>query len=495
MMLNRKIYIPVLAVLAMVFSFSEGFAMSDAAYTTPDSWSKHYTPNGVKASSGTINLGDTATLTMGLTTRYQLKTTAYNSDSDLYQYLRGRLGDMALGDGKVDINFNMRVGGDFVRPLGQYEFDMFYDSLDVERGPSDAAYRLYTATVVFDNVVKNAKFTLGRYYLDYTDTLKLDGALINYGNDKYKGYIFYGLPVSFYTSLNTQAAGGGIDLNFDSGTRLRIDGKYLIEDSNTDTDTYIIKARLDQKIKLGAVGSMNLHALGTVMNEVFFAEAGLLGTIYPSQTTFTAKVKGQFNSNTQYVNPVVSDYDLVLGHQEPYVMFNAKIYQGIMQYVAVGASVEGKFNQIQSYGQRDYIRVGGNVDFFGFIPNNYLSFTVDWFDVDEYGRQVDNSQVYFGGRMTQVITQQLELWLGASLLNYRTWFQQIDFLPEEAPIYYQNKKLDDFVYVAYVGATYSPYEWLNIQADYMFESSELIMSEDNDNYQAHYVELWLNFLF
>lgn len=97
--------------------------------------------------------------------------------------------------------------------------------------------------------------------------------------------------------------------------------------------------------------------------------------------------------------------------------------------------------------------------------------------------------------MTQVITKQLELWLGASLVNYRTWFQQIDFLPEEAPIYYQNKKLDDFVYVAYVGATYSPYEWLNIQADYMFESSELIMSEDDDNYQAHYVELWLNFLF
>lgn len=489
------LYIPLLALTVILFRIDAAFALSGDEYITPDSWSKHTTPNGVKASTDSIDLGDGATLNMGLTTRYQLRAT-YGTDSDLYQYFRTYFKGLKLGEGTVNINWNMRLAGDLGKTGSEREYDYFWDSLDSSKSGGDLDFRLYQGNIVFDEVIKHTKITLGRFYLNYIDSLKVDGGVINMGNDDYSAYAFYGLPVSFYTKgVNSQIAGGGLDFKFASNTQVRIDGKYIIDTDGLEEGTYLIKARVDQKIPIGNKASMNIHGEGSVLNDVWFANAGILGNVIPSKTTFNLWVRSQTNSNQRYVSPIVSDYNLILGHQEAYVMFGLKVFQGIYKYFAVGAAFEAKFNQNQNYGQRDYWRVSGNFDFFGVIPNNYISFTVDYWDVEKFGRQSENKQVFFGGRLTQVITNNLDLWLGASLTNYRTHFQQIDLDPNAMPVNYFNKKLDDNVYVAYVGAAWSPLQWLNVQVDYMYEASQMMVHEDPDNSKAHYVNLWLNFLF
>lgn len=489
------IYIFPVAVLLMLFLSGSCFALSGYEYITPDSWSKHTTPNGVKAYSGNIDLGDGATLNAALATRYHLRA-SYYTDSDLYRYFRIYTKEMKLGDGTVDMNLNMRIGGDFNNRRERGVYDYFWNSMDVSKKGSDVDFRLYQGNIVFKDVIKHTKITLGRFYLNYVDSLKIDGGVMRMGTEDYSAYVFYGLPVSFYTKgLNSQAMGGGLDLKFKTDTRLRVDGKYLVQDGNVSYGTYLIKARVDQKIKAGNKAEMNVHLDGAVMNDVWFASGGLLGKVKPSQTTFNLWVQSQLNANDRYVNPIVSDYNLILGHQAPYVMFGLKIFQGIWKYFAVGAAFEAKFNQKQNYGQRDYWRVSGNFDFFGVIPNNYISFIVDYWNVERFGRQSANKQVFFGGRFTQVVLNNLDIWLGANLTNYRTHFQQIDLDPGAAPINYFNKKLDDNVYVVYAGASWSPLKWINVQVDYMYEASELMAYEDPNNSKSHNVELWLNFLY
>ena len=56
----------------VLFAAGGVYAANMDDYATPDSWSKNITANGVKASSGSIDLGKGGSLSLGLTTRYQI---------------------------------------------------------------------------------------------------------------------------------------------------------------------------------------------------------------------------------------------------------------------------------------------------------------------------------------------------------------------------------------------------------------------------------------
>lgn len=465
-------------------------------YATPDSWSKNITANGVKASSGSIDLGKGGSLSLGLTTRYQLKMTEDMTNSKGFQYFRARLSEARLGSGIMALNVNMRVGVDFNMDRDNpREYYVFYDGLDVEAGGRNAAYRLYMANIELDEVIKNTRIVLGRQYLDNLGQYKIDGADLAYGffDDKLTARVFYGLPVSYYSNLKTQVAGGAFDLKlFDDMTRLRVEYNYFIsDDADFQKNANVLRGRLDQRVLFANV----YGEVAQIENATVYG-VGADGMVDMTGTGFSVYLKGQYDRNDEDLNPYIAAFDDIAGRQSQYLMWGVQLYQGITPYFMVGAGFETRFNYDEYYGDRDYYRVYGNIDFINIFPDNFISIIADYYTVPSYENYDSNSKLLIGGRMTQGVTDSVNMWLGVNVADYRY---------KSSPIYLNpalSSNLTDYEYNdetesttdAYIGGEWSPYEWMMIQADYTYSVTNIFNSYDSDFDNCHTVALWANFV-
>lgn len=482
------LYIIYLLLLTTTYGYTQV-----ATYVTPDTWSKHITANGVKASTSGITTSG-ANLKFGLTTRGQFRINGYDYDVNLYQYLRGRASNIELGNGEVVVNLNARGGWDNVaRPeLGKYH--TYYDGLDASKGRSDLDYRIYQANIEFNEVLKYTSLHLGRVYLPTFDSYKIDGGNLSFNvHDWFKVNAFYGLPVSYYTNLETQVAGGGIEIPIDNiGTRIRGEYSYFMHNDGGDYNTHVAKLRIDQKVPF-----TNIYAQGNMIGKAWTYNAGFDGNIDISRTGYSAYIIGQIDKNENEINPYVSMYESELGASSEYVMGGIQLMQGIADYAMLAAGFEARYNFNENYGDRNYYRAFATLDLVGLIHNdNYLSIIADYYTVAKYMLQDENSKLLVGLRMTQVLNENIELWLGANVMNYQYGANPIRNYKIEVDTGFSGisqKKEEENTTLAYIGGMYRPTDWCVIQLDYTFEYSDIFDKVDT-SMDLHMIELWINFI-
>ena len=511
----RKSLINIILVV-FLFLAVPAYSYVGDSYVTPDSWSRHVNANGIKASLNGLSFGDTGILKIGLTTRAAFK---FGEDEDwsIYQYARLRLSETKLGQGTVNVNLNIRGAYDSLPDIGGSAMDsqsssysgnsynQFYDGLYTSRkydeytrlnGKYDGNFRIYQANVEFKGVVPYTDITAGRIYLNNLDMYKIDGGSFHFDTcDYFKLDIYGGLPVSYYSNLKTSLIGAAIEVPVTiSGTKIRAEYNYFIHEDGGDFNTHTARGRIDQSLSFPDIISSNIYLEGAIIGKAMLYEAGLDANIDISRTGISAYIAGQYDKNKGDINPYISMYENMLGGSSEYVMGGVMVTQGITDYLVLGIGWETRFNFSESYGDRDYQRVFGNIDLVGLLhKNNYLSLIVDWYDVAAYKRQDSNSKVMGGFRITQVFTDRLEAWAGVNVQNYQYRNSPIKSYPQYGEDMVSLQDRNENTTMAYIGAMYRPIDWCVLQVDYSYEYADLFKSADLQP-DIHTLSIWANFI-
>ena len=488
----------------MLLSVTESYAYKGDEFITPDSWNRHITSNGIKSSMNGISFGDTGLLKIGLTTRAKLRFSD-ETDFPIYQYARLRLSGVQAGEGEFILNLNMRGAYDDSPPIGDRTYHRFYSGLYASRSYNeytrsvkslDGDFRIYQGNIELKNVIPITDISLGRIYLQQIDGYKIDGANIKITpSDYFNIGVYYGLPVSYYSDLETQVVGTNIEIPVESsGTSIKLAYSYFMSmNGGGNPDTQVARARLDQSLNFTPI-SASFYAEGDLIGEAFVYEIGFDADIHASKTGISAYINGQATHNPNPINTYVSLYEGMLSSSE-YVMGGVKLTQGIKDFLLIGIGYEGRFNFTTAYGDRDYQRVFGNIDLVGLIhKNNYLSFIVDYYNVAALGHQNESEKVLGGFRMTQVFTDKLEAWLGINVQNFQYRNSPIKMSGMNLGFDEINqRRMNENTTLAYIGAMYKPVEWCALQLDYTFEYADLFKNADLQP-DIHTVEMWVNFV-
>lgn len=492
----KHITMPLL-ILCIFLLTSTGYAYVGDAYVTPDSWNKHVTANGIKASNNGLDFGDNGTLKLGSTTRFNLKANSRDTDYSIYEYIRLRYYDAKLGNGTVNINLNARLAYDSSPETNLRQFDRFRDGFMLSSMKNGFDWRIYQANVEFNKVVPLTDIDLGRIYLTTFDSYKIDGANVNVAASKYFNLnLFGGLPVSYYSDLHTYVAGASFEIPVEaSGTTIKGQYAFFSDYQDTNKYTHVAKLRLDQAIQTTPVNG-NVYAQADMIGKALLYDAGFNLNVDASKTGIMAFVSGQglTNGDNDYVNPYVALYEDIFGSTK-YIMGGVRITQGIKDFMMIGVGYEGRFNFTEAYGDRDYHRVYGNIDLIGLIhKNNYLSLIVNYYDIAQFGHQDRNTELLAGLQMTQVFTDKVEAWLGVNVTNNR--YNRNPILLEgllDGVLAYNKASLNENTTVAYIGASYKPVDWCVLVLDYSFEYADIFKSYDFQP-DVHTVSLWANFI-
>ena len=489
----------------MLLSVTESYAYKGDEFITPDSWNRHITSNGIKSTMNGISFGDTGLLKIGLTTRAKLRFSD-ETDFPIYQYARLRLSGVQAGEGEFVLNLNMRGAYDDTPAIGDRTYHRFYSGLYASRSYNeytrsvkslDGDFRIYQGNIELKNVIPITDISLGRIYLQQIDGYKIDGANIKLTPSEYFNIgVYYGLPVSYYSDLQTQVVGTNIEIPVaSSGTSLKLAYSYFMKlnSGGGNPDTHVARARLDQSLNFNPI-SASFYAEGDLIGEAFVYEVGFDADIHASKTGISAYINGKATHNENPVNTYVSLYEGILSSSE-YVMGGFKISQGIVDKLLLGIGYEGRFNFSTAYGDRDYHRVFANLDLVGLIHrNNYLSLIVDYYNVPEIKHQNGNERVVGGFRMTQVFLENLEGWIGVNVQNfqYRNSPVKMNGMRGMWNEINQRKNSENTT-LAYIGGVYKPAEWCALQLDYVFEYADLFKNADLQP-DSHTVEMWVNFI-
>lgn len=464
----------------------------DYSYVTPDRWVNHYTFGGVRMNMEGSSVQD-GTLKLSVTARNTLRAYSTKNDNDFYAYLRGQLAGVSLGSGTVSATWNMRAATDTTGRNITPRYNVFYDSLDSSRGDDAWDFRLYQANIVFDDVVKYTRLTAGRFYTDHLSNMQMDGGDLIIGTDDYFGYVYYGVPVSFYkSSLDTSLVGGGAEANPLSWLTLRGEIMKFIDDSSYDADTLYWKLRADADYAFGILDG-SFYVGGGKLEDAWIYEYGTYGELLPTGTEYTIWVQGQYENNDGNINHFISDFDFVSGEVSQYTRGGFTLFQGLTAHIAASLGFETQYNYDTYYGDRDYYRYMLGVHFTDLFPGNYISITGEYWDVPADGDYKANRKFYVGGKVSQQITDNLDMWLGASLMSYRYYYRQYDQIPSLSDR--ENKKLDNSLYLLYAGASWAPKDNIILMLDYMYEHSEVLkdISSSRENISTVALSVSCNF--
>ncbi|MEI8122957.1 MAG: hypothetical protein WCI20_12985, partial [bacterium] len=133
---------------------------------------------------------------------YDYRTEGSSKDEDLYGYWYGSARD--LGNGRFDFYASGREHTDLD---GASQFDGTFRSLDDAKGVTED--RLLQAYGDIHDRNGSMRLRLGRQYIDVADYLQLDGGqVILFENGDLGGRAYLGRPVSYYSSVSGDLAGG-----------------------------------------------------------------------------------------------------------------------------------------------------------------------------------------------------------------------------------------------------------------------------------------------
>lgn len=458
----------------LVFAWSLG----EADYVTPESWSQHFSPNGIVKSLRNTNLGG-GEFNFNLTSRYKLGANYYSSDQDFYQYVRAGYTGLKLGEGTFSANLFMRVGkdldGNYGRQWGDNRYYFYDDILDVESINNDWAARFYQGNIVFDNVLEGTKFTLGRQYAEHINNFQIDGANIDLSflDDKLGIFVYGGLPVSYFVdTLSSWLVGGG--LSYSPIDSLKLRGEFTYSDILDDA-SYVVKVRADWVYEYGYLYGQ----YGNVDGGSFYE----LGTVFrynPTKTAVSLSFEQLIDKIGDSTNYFTNPMSYALSPYGQYIKAKLRLEQGITDYLVAGVGVEYKNAYgVKDWDNRDYTRYFANLDLVRLpFEGTYLSLMVDYWDINASENTGRNNEVTFGAELTQVLAPNADLWVG-------TTFNRFQFDAETG-------EYKDWVRSYYAGVQWKISKIFATTVDFTYEDSQLLRKEGNSLVNNFLVQFWLN---
>lgn len=277
---------------------------------------------------------------------YDYRTQGDATDTDLYGYWSG--GPRDTWNGRLDVYASGRMHRDMDRPSSSSLADDPYLSVSDVGGVTEN--RLYQLFV--DCHDRNGRMHLraGRQYIEVADYLHVDGAqaaACEYG--KVGCGAFYGKPVSFYSSLSGDDAWGAFVVGRPwTGNRTRLTySRYATTNGNDGNYHVDVQQTLSDEVRTrGQVSVLNGEFRMGRLDCYYFAADG------ETDLYFGGSRWGRFDAETRAYSPF---YD-VLGTQDPYTYWYARLTQVILPHVSLSPGVSARIADGggTTYANRDY---------------------------------------------------------------------------------------------------------------------------------------------
>ena len=278
-------------------------------------------------------------------TEYDIRSQGDQKDSDLYETWYGGARDLMRGCLDIYVSGRSHQDLDYTSSATLAD-DMF-------RGPDDSATqdRLLQAYADAHDRSDTVRVKAGRQYIDSADFLHLDGAQASLFEKQWMGVGgYYGNPVSYYSSLSGDHAGGvWLTGRPWTGNRSKVTyARYDDHDGEHDQNYYL---ESQQEVTESARLSGSLSYL----NDSFRMARGDLYYLVPDgETAFYGGASrwGSFDARTRAYSPL---YD-VLGDQAPATYAYAKVSQQVWKYFMVTPGVSSRFSEgdRHDYANRNY---------------------------------------------------------------------------------------------------------------------------------------------
>jgi hypothetical protein len=265
-----------------------------------------------------------------LRTDYDLRSQGSQKDNDLYEYWYGSARDL-LG-GRLDLYASGRSHQDLDKPASpSLADDMFLSVSDANGVKEDRLLQLYADG---HDRADRVRVRVGRQYIDSSDYLHLDGIQANVfekGRVGVGGY--YGNPVSYYSSLSGDHAGGVWVMGKPwAGNQSRATFAEYEADSGGKDQSYFMDTR--QELTEAA----RVSAQVSVLNEDFRMARGDFYYFAPGGGTDVycgGSRWGSFDARTRAYSPLYN----VLGQQEPATYAYARVSQQLSPHVLLSPGV------------------------------------------------------------------------------------------------------------------------------------------------------------
>ena len=245
---------------------------------------------------------------------YDYRSEGSSKDEDLYGYWYGGARD--LGNGRFDFYAS---GRDHTDLDGSTPYDGTFRSVDDAKGVTED--RLLQAYGDVHDRDGNMRLRLGRQYIDVADYLQIDGGQATlFENKSLGGRAYFGQPVSYYTPVPGDYAGGLSVVGRPwKGNQTRFTYSEFHDDSVGQSDqNYFVDVQQEITDAVRTRGQMS------VLNDEFRMAQLDCSCFAPDGNTdlyFGASRWGQFDARTRAYSPLYNQ----LGLQEPYTYLYTRL--------------------------------------------------------------------------------------------------------------------------------------------------------------------------
>ena len=378
-------------------------------------------------------------------------------------------------------------------------------------------------------------------YYDYYNTTVYGGGLnIHLLNDmitlRGEVYNFQGNGKDAYIDPDWGIYNNGININMPPSNNQWVKTPHSV-------DTMFWKGRLDFNFDINNIGQITPYGEVGGFTDAMIYDVGLLNSINYTNTVLNLYVRGQRGKlvSEDPVNIAINDYSLILNSEAEYATFGVNLFQGVGKFMSLGAGYEmmRNANSRETYAFRNYDKFMGNLDLFA--ANTYISFSVEhWIikenqknslinyePLDEHDSTDPDAHHFYSAPMlpmemgttfsvqvTQNLTPDAAMWIGYRRLNYKYDYSPIgyrdwggdqnpahthDLIVRENDPYmrdvYGTTLHDGGVDVFYIGGSWNINKIITLQADYNFETSDIIARLDKANRDIHFAQASLNIAF
>jgi hypothetical protein len=252
-----------------------------------------------------------------------------------------------LEDGRYDIYISGQSHSDLDNSS---TVDGTYRSVEDAHGVVEN--RFYQAYLDAHDRKGEVRLRLGRQYVEEADYLQLDGGqLMLYENRNFGGRVFGGVPVSYYSSVGGDYAGGLSLVGRPwAGNRSRLTYTEYYEDEAGESDKNYL-ADVQQEV----TESVRTRTRLSVLNDTFRLGSFDVNCFAPDGETdvrFGGSRWGEYDSSTRAYSPLYSQFST----QQPYTYLYAKMdYSlGPMWMLSPGVSTKRTDSGGPEYSNRDY---------------------------------------------------------------------------------------------------------------------------------------------
>jgi hypothetical protein len=278
---------------------------------------------------------------------YEYRSVGGEEDTDFYEYwnLRGR----DFFSGRLDFYFSGRLHKDLDDTTQSVSDNPFAGITDRKRSWEDQVYQLYAN-------LKVPKYgfglRLGRQYIDDVGWLHVDGGLLRiYEKKKISGSVFLGRPVSYYSSVSDDFAGGySVTARPWYGGRARLIYVYYNDDrgdvSNGKSDVDMWQRVGDRTRVHGNLSFIDSDFLAAGFDVFYTAQDGLYDVLVK------LKRSGELGDESREYSPLFG----ILGKREEFTFLSARsnIFLKSWLTVSPGISLRRVDSSSQDYRNRQY---------------------------------------------------------------------------------------------------------------------------------------------